>query len=68
MKFRIPSWLVLYKKPEYRDFREYANSVKAGRRPLSPDRGSGGIPNRLRLERILANKTCKWWWESLMRC
>ncbi|KAL2266799.1 hypothetical protein VTJ83DRAFT_6151 [Remersonia thermophila] len=58
MKFEIPSWLSWYKKPEYRDIREYASHVSSGRRPLSPDRNSGGIPHRLQLERILANKTC----------
>ncbi|KAK4120635.1 hypothetical protein N657DRAFT_624751 [Parathielavia appendiculata] len=58
MKFRIPSWLSWYKKPEYRDFREYATNISTGKRPLSPDGRNGGIPSRLRLERILANKTC----------
>jgi hypothetical protein len=60
MQFRFPSWLSWYKKPEYRDFKEYATNVSAGRRPMSPDGRNGGIPGRLRLERILANKTCQW--------
>ncbi|KAL1842955.1 hypothetical protein VTJ49DRAFT_3596 [Mycothermus thermophilus] len=59
LSFGIPSWLRWYKKPEYRDIREYAANVSSGRRALSPDRNSsGGIPHRLQLERILANKTC----------
>ncbi len=52
------SWLSWYKKPEYRDFKEYATNVSSGRRPMSPD-GRGGIPGRLRLDRILQNKTCQ---------
>ncbi|KAK3346880.1 hypothetical protein B0T25DRAFT_290014 [Lasiosphaeria hispida] len=55
---RFPSWLTWYKKPEYRDFREYANNISAGKRSLSPDGRKNAIPSRLRLERILANKTC----------
>lgn len=59
MPLKLPDWLRWYKKPEYRDIREYAANLSAGKRPLSPDGRNGGIPNRLRLERILANKTCK---------
>ncbi|KAK4033646.1 hypothetical protein C8A01DRAFT_39879 [Parachaetomium inaequale] len=58
MRFQLPSWLCWYKKPEYRDFKEYATNVSTGRRPMSPDGRNGGIPSRLRLDRILANKTC----------
>ncbi|EAQ83734.1 hypothetical protein CHGG_10138 [Chaetomium globosum CBS 148.51] len=58
MRFQPPSWLNWYKKPEYRDIKEYATNVSAGRRPVSPDGRNGGIPSRLRLDRILANKTC----------
>ncbi|CAK7222877.1 hypothetical protein SBRCBS47491_005013 [Sporothrix bragantina] len=55
----VPSWLNWYKKPEYRDIKEYSNAVVAGKRPLSPDgRGRTHIPARLRLERVLENKTC----------
>ncbi|KAL1898499.1 hypothetical protein Sste5346_003403 [Sporothrix stenoceras] len=55
----IPSWLNWYKKPEYRDIKEYSNAVVAGRRPLSPDgRSRTHVPARLRLERVLENKTC----------
>ncbi|CAK7273456.1 hypothetical protein SEPCBS57363_005662 [Sporothrix epigloea] len=55
----VPSWLSWYKKPEYRDIKEYSNAVVAGRRPLSPDgRNRTHIPARLRLERVLENKTC----------
>jgi hypothetical protein len=59
MQFQPPSWLNWYKKPEYRDIKEYATNVSSGRRPVSPDGRNGGIPSRLRLDRILANKTCK---------
>ncbi|KAH6623068.1 hypothetical protein F5144DRAFT_657160 [Chaetomium tenue] len=58
MRFQPPSWLNWYKKPEYRDIKEYATNVSSGRRPVSPDGRNGGIPSRLRLDRILANKTC----------
>lgn len=59
MRFKWPSWLTWYKKPEYRDIKEYATNVSTGRRPMSPDgRSNPGIPSRLRLDRILANKTC----------
>ncbi|ERT02447.1 uncharacterized protein SPSK_05292 [Sporothrix schenckii 1099-18] len=55
----IPSWLNWYKKPEYRDIKEYSNAVVSGKRPLSPDgRARTHIPARLRLERVLENKTC----------
>lgn len=59
MTFKIPSWLSWYKKPEYRDIKEYATDISSGQRTLSPDRNNGGIPSRLRLDRILANKTCE---------
>ncbi|KAH8906889.1 hypothetical protein BR93DRAFT_927720 [Coniochaeta sp. PMI_546] len=56
---RLPSWLTWYKKPEYRDIKEYSTEVRSGRRQLSPDgRGKTAIPSRLKLERILQNKTC----------
>ncbi|KAK4107436.1 hypothetical protein N656DRAFT_802723 [Canariomyces notabilis] len=58
MRFTFPSWLSWYKKPEYRDFKEYANNVSSGKRSLSPDGRKSAIPSRLRLDRILANKTC----------
>ncbi|KAK3293180.1 uncharacterized protein B0H64DRAFT_465250 [Chaetomium fimeti] len=58
MPIQPPSWLSWYKKPEYRDIKEYAANVSSGRRPVSPDGRNGGIPSRLRLDRILANKTC----------
>ncbi|OAA57115.1 Regulator of G protein signaling superfamily [Niveomyces insectorum RCEF 264] len=55
----FPSWLNWYKKPEYRDIKEYSNAVVSGRRPMSPDgRSKVSIPSRLRLERVLENKTC----------
>lgn len=59
MLFKFPSWLSWYKKPEYRDIKEYSTNISTGKRPLSPDGRNGGIPSRLRLERILANKTCE---------
>ncbi|KAM7190877.1 hypothetical protein V8F20_009561 [Naviculisporaceae sp. PSN 640] len=55
---QLPSWLVWYKKPEYRDIKEYADNVNTGRRPMSPDGRRTAIPSRLRLDRILENKTC----------
>lgn len=57
---RFPSWLTWYKKPEYRDIKEYATDLRFGKRQLSPDgRGKTSIPSSLKLERILKNKTCK---------
>ncbi|KAL2130375.1 hypothetical protein VTI74DRAFT_6537 [Chaetomium olivicolor] len=58
MHFQLPSWLSWYKKPEYRDIKEYATDISTGKRTLSPDGRNGGIPSRLQLDRILANKTC----------
>lgn len=56
---KLPSWLVWYKKPEYRDIREYSKSVGSGHRAPSPDgRNKSAIPSRLSLERVLENKTC----------
>lgn len=55
----LPSWLVWYKKPEYRDIREYSAAVGSGKRALSPDgRNKTAIPSRLSLQRVLDNKTC----------
>ncbi|KAL8383687.1 hypothetical protein RB595_010744 [Gaeumannomyces hyphopodioides] len=55
----LPSWMVWYKKPEYRDIKEYSAQISTGQRSFSPDgRSRLAIPSRLRLERILANKTC----------
>lgn len=57
---QLPPWLVWYKKPDYRDIREYATEISSGKRAFSPEpRGKITVPSRLRLERILANKTCK---------
>ena len=58
MRLRLPSWLSWYKKPEYRDIREYANNINTGRRSMSPVGRGSSIPSRLRLDRILENKTC----------
>ncbi|SPO02202.1 uncharacterized protein DNG_04875 [Cephalotrichum gorgonifer] len=56
---RLPSWMIWYKKPEYRDIREYSTAVGSGQRALSPDgRNKSAVPNRLSLERVLENKTC----------
>jgi hypothetical protein len=55
----VPSWLIWYKKPEYRDIKEYATALGTGSRSSSPDaRGKTSIPSRLVLDRILQNKTC----------
>jgi hypothetical protein len=57
---QFPSWLTWYKKPAYRDIKEYSADVRFGRRQLSPDgRGKTSIPGSLKLERILENKTCE---------
>ncbi|KAK8131104.1 hypothetical protein PG984_007542 [Apiospora sp. TS-2023a] len=56
---RLPSAFVWYKKPEYRDIKEYSSAIVSGRRSLSPDgRGKVSVPRSLALERVLANKTC----------
>ncbi|KAJ9137533.1 Regulator of g protein [Pleurostoma richardsiae] len=56
---RLPSWLTWYKKPEYRDIKEYSAAITAGKRTLSPDgRNKSSIPSRLKLEKVLQNKTC----------
>ena len=56
----FPSWLSWYKKPEYRDIKLYSTAVSSGKRPLSPDgRNKTAIPGRLKLDRVLENKTCK---------
>ncbi|KAK7943836.1 uncharacterized protein PG986_012949 [Apiospora aurea] len=56
---RLPDCLTWYKKPEYRDIKEYSTAIVNGRRSLSPDgRGKVSIPRSLTLERVLANKTC----------
>jgi len=55
---RFPSWLTWYKKPEYRDIREYADNINTGKRSMSPAGRGCSIPSRLRLDRILENKTC----------
>lgn len=53
------SWLRWYKKPEYRDIKEYSTAVSSGRRSLSPDGRKTSIPSQLALDRILQNKTCE---------
>ncbi|CCF34782.1 hypothetical protein CH063_06702 [Colletotrichum higginsianum] len=55
----FPEWLIWYKKPEYRDFKEYAAAIRSGKRPMSRDgREKSPIPARLSLEKVLANETC----------
>ncbi|KAH8886982.1 regulator of G protein signaling superfamily [Thozetella sp. PMI_491] len=54
-----PSWLVWYKKPEYRDIKEYSTAISSNKRSFSPDGRSGSsVPSQLKLERVLDNKTC----------
>ncbi|KAF4509207.1 hypothetical protein G6O67_005492 [Ophiocordyceps sinensis] len=54
-----PTWLTWYKKPQFRDIKEYSQAVGSGTRPLSPDGRSGSmIPRQLKVERVLENKTC----------
>lgn len=56
---KLPAWLVWYKKPEYRDIKEYSTAVGTGQRALSPNgRNKSAVPSRLSLERVLDNKTC----------
>ncbi|KFA60422.1 hypothetical protein S40285_07887, partial [Stachybotrys chlorohalonatus IBT 40285] len=53
------TWLRWYKKPEYRDIKQYSTEVTLGKRSISPDgRNRGLIPSHLSLDRVLANKTC----------
>lgn len=62
---QLPKFLVWYKKPEYRDIKEYSNALIREKRPPSPDgRGKTSVPKRLALERVLANKTCVFAWSS----
>jgi len=59
IKMQFPDWMSWYKKPEYRDIKEYSTEVRHGKRQLSPDgRGKTAIPARLQLEKVLENKTC----------
>jgi len=59
LSLSIPSWLRWYKKPDYRDIKEYSRDIGSGKRSFSPDgRGKSCIPSRLKLDRVLANKTC----------
>ena len=53
-----PAWLSWYKKPEYRDIKEYSNAVGSGKRSFSPDGRGSAVPSQLKLERVLDNKTC----------
>ncbi|KID93489.1 Regulator of G protein signaling superfamily, partial [Metarhizium majus ARSEF 297] len=53
-----PTWLTWYKKPEYRNIKEYSDAIRSGKRDYSPDRGGCVIPSQLRLDRVLGNKTC----------
>lgn len=53
-----PTWLTWYKKPEYRNIKEYSDAIRSGKREYSPDRSGCVIPNKLRLDRVLGNKTC----------
>ncbi len=55
----VPFLAGVVQEAEYRDIKEYAAAVGEGRRSLSPDgRNKTAIPSRLRLERVLENKTC----------
>ena len=57
---QLPSWLQWYKKPEYRDIKQYSTDVRSGKRSLSPDgRNKTAVPHKLKLERVLENKTCE---------
>lgn len=54
----LPAW---YRKPVYRDVKEYGTQLRYSRkRSLSLERNNqASIPSKLSLERILNNKTCK---------
>jgi hypothetical protein len=53
-----PAWLTWYKKPDYRDIKEYSAAVGSGKRSFSPDARGSKVPSQLKLERVLDNKTC----------
>lgn len=54
-----PVWFTWYKKPDYRDIKEYSTIISSGKRSFSPDSRGGAIPSQLKLERVLENKTCE---------
>lgn len=60
----IPAWLkVWYKRPEWRDIRDYTRQLNdesfVGHRQRSSSPGlTTAIPARLALDKVLANKTC----------
>lgn len=57
---QLPLWMRWYKKPEYRDIKEYSTAISSGKRSLSPaGRSKVSIPRQLALDRILQNKTCE---------
>lgn len=66
MPFNVPSWLRWYRKPSYRDFKTFTQTINAdieqgvtSRAPSIISQSDDTIPGSLTLERILANKTCK---------
>ena len=66
MPFNVPSWLRWYRKPSYRDFKTFTQTINAdieqgvtSRAPSIISQSDDTIPASLTLDRVLANKTCK---------
>lgn len=73
MAIEFPVWLQWYKKPSFVDITQYADRlgeraerVERASTPASPRsseesrrRSSADIPKKLKLERILNNRTCE---------
>lgn len=53
-----PAWLTWYKKPEFRDIKEYSDAVGSGKRAISPSGRNSMIPWQLSIDRVLDNRTC----------
>ena len=60
-----PEWLQWYKKPSYRDIKEYSTAISSGKRSLSPG-GDRVVPGKLKLQKVLDNKTCTWVYFKLL--
>lgn len=66
MPFEFPVWLRWYKKPQWKDIKDYTADVNSENRQgryhqRTQSQGSGAsvaIPSKLALERVLQNKTC----------
>ncbi|KEF52945.1 uncharacterized protein A1O9_10851 [Exophiala aquamarina CBS 119918] len=65
MPLNLPSWLRWYRKPSYRDFKTFTQTINAdieqgvtSRAPSIISQSDDTIPASLTLDRVLANKTC----------